>query len=137
MAQGKAGLTMAQMSAETGITAHTLRYYERAGLIRMVARNPANQRRYSPTDIQWVKFLLRLRETGMPIAQMLAYATLREQGSVTTSPRLLLLEAHQAALREQIARLRAHEEALAAKISIYKNDLTVLHALDQDGTDDD
>src|SRR5437867_3030126 len=105
MTQDEAGLTVAQMSAATGVSAHTLRYYERAKVIRPVARNSGNQRRYSPADVEWVKFLLRLRETGMPIAQMREYAQLRERGPLTTEPRLQLLEAHQAGLREQVARL--------------------------------
>lgn len=123
MAEGERGLTVAQMSEATGVTAHTLRYYERAELIRPVARSSGNQRRYSAGDVEWVRFLLRLRATGMPIAQMREYAELRERGPVTTEPRLELLEAHQAGLREQIARLRAHEEALAEKIATYRGDL--------------
>lgn len=137
MAKDEVGLTVAQMSAATGVTAHTLRYYERAALIRPVARNSGNQRRYSSADVEWVKFLLRLRETGMPIAQMREYAALREEGPATTAPRLRLLEAHQAGLSEQIARLRAHEKALAEKIATYRGDLATLHAHQQNGMDND
>ncbi|MAP64383.1 MAG: MerR family transcriptional regulator [Microbacterium sp.] len=137
MAEDEVGLTVAQMSAATGVTAHTLRYYERADLIRPVARNSGNQRRYSSADVEWVRFLLRLRETGMPIAQMREYAALREEGSATTAPRLRLLEAHQAGLREQIARLRVHEKALAEKIATYRGDLAALQAQQQNGMDDD
>ena len=125
------------MSVATGVTAHTLRYYERADLIRPVTRSSGNQRRYSLADVDWVKFLLRLRETGMPIAQMREYAALREEGPATTAPRLRLLEAHQAGLREQIARLRAHEKALAEKIATYRGDLAALQAQQQNGMDDD
>lgn len=114
------------MSVATGVTAHTLRYYERAGLVRPVARSSGNQRRYSAADVEWVRFLLRLRETGMPIARMREYAALREQGPATTEPRLRLLEAHQAGLREQIARLRAHETALIEKITTYRDDLATI-----------
>ncbi|WP_279586472.1 MerR family transcriptional regulator [Naumannella halotolerans] len=112
------------MAEATGVTAHTLRFYERAELIRPVARNSGNQRRYSSADVEWVRFLLRLRETGMPISQMREYAALREQGPVTTEARLRLLQAHQAGLREQITLLRSHEKALAEKIRLYRNDLT-------------
>jgi DNA-binding transcriptional MerR regulator len=128
VAEDDIGLTVAQMSAATGVTAHTLRYYERAGLVRPVARNSGNHRRYSAADVEWVTFLLRLRETGMPITRMREYAALRERGTVTTEPRLRLLEAHQAGLREQIARLRAHETALVEKITTYRNDLAAIDA---------
>ncbi|MBS1907822.1 MAG: MerR family transcriptional regulator [Actinobacteria bacterium] len=119
-------LTVAQMSAVTGVSAHTLRYYERAGLIQPVARTAGNQRRYSAADVTWLAFLIRLRETGMPIAQMRDYAALRARGPVTTAQRLLLLEEHQAALRAQIAALRTHEKALAEKITTYRSDLAAL-----------
>jgi DNA-binding transcriptional MerR regulator len=133
VAEEETGLTVAQMSAATGMTAHTLRYYERAELLRPVARNSGNQRRYSAADVGWVKFLLRLRQTGMSIAQMREYAALRERGPVTTEPRLQLLQAHQAGLRAQITRLRAHEKALAEKIATYRDDLAAFHAQRQDG----
>ena len=123
MTEEDAHLTVAQMSAATGVSAHTLRYYERAELIRPVARNAGNQRRYLAADIDWVRFLLRLRETGMPIAQMRDYARLRALGPATTAARLGLLETHREALRVQIARLRAHERALAEKTATYRSEL--------------
>ncbi|WP_241156219.1 MerR family transcriptional regulator [Leucobacter chromiireducens] len=136
MAEEETGLTVAQMSETTGVTAHTLRYYERAMLIRPISRSPGNQRRYSPADVDWVKFLLRLRETGMGIAQMREYATLREQGSVTTADRLGLLEAHQTDLHARIARLRAHEQALSAKIAVYQRELAARETNREDGATD-
>lgn len=93
-------LSIAQMSKATGMTAHTLRYYERAELIRRVARDSRNQRQYSVADVEWGNFLSRLRETGMPIAQMREYAALRERGLATTAQRQRLLEAHRANLHE-------------------------------------
>lgn len=132
MAEDEVSLTVAQMSEATGVTAHTLRYYERAELIRPVARNSGNHRRYSAADVEWVRFLLRLRETGMPIARMREYAALRERGPMTTEPRLRMLEAHQEGLREQIVSLRTHERALAEKIAIYRDDLAALEAHQQD-----
>lgn len=122
------GLTVAEMAAATGVSAHTLRYYERAGLIQRVARNSGNQRRYSESDVEWLRFLLRLRETGMPIVQMREYAELRTQGAPTTEARLALLEAHRTELHEQIALLRRHEKALEAKIATYRHDLAELRA---------
>ena len=117
------GLTVAQMAAATGVSAYTLRYYERAGLIQPVARNLGNQRRYSESDIEWLQFLLRLRETGMAIARMREYAELRAEGMATIEARLALLEEHQAWLHEQIALLRNHAAALEAKIATYRHHL--------------
>lgn len=137
MPQDNLELTVAQMSAATGVSPHTLRYYERAELINPVARNAGNQRRYSANDVEWIEFLLRLRETGMPIAKMREYAHLRAQGSTTTESRLRMLETHQNRLREQLRTLRAHEKALAVKIDTYRNDLVSLHEQESKGTEDE
>ncbi|MDR2998529.1 MAG: MerR family transcriptional regulator, partial [Microbacterium sp.] len=123
--------------AVTGVTGHTLRYYERIGLITAVARNAGNQRRYSAADVEWVRFLLRLRETGMPVALMREYARLRERGPATVASRMQLLEEHQGALRAQIALLRAHERALTDKIAIYRADLAAQDGSRQNGTEND
>lgn len=124
------GLTVAQMAAATGVSAHTLRYYERVGLIQPVSRSAGNQRRYSESDVEWLRFLLRLRETGMPIAQMRKYAELRADGTTTIKARLTMLEAHQAGLRDRIALLRRHESALDAKIATYRHDLAARRAIE-------
>jgi DNA-binding transcriptional MerR regulator len=124
-------LTVAQMAEASGVTAHTLRYYERAGLIRPVARNAGNQRRYSAADVEWVAFLLRLRQTGMPIARMREYADLRQLGDTTIEERLHLLEAHQNTVREQIALLRTHENALDAKMRVYRRTLSAEEGREQ------
>jgi DNA-binding transcriptional MerR regulator len=125
-------LTVAQMAQTTGVTAHTLRYYERAGLLRPVARTTGKQRRYRESDVEWVAFLLRLRQTGMPIAQMHEYAELRHRGDATTRNRLDLLDAHQRALRDRIAELRAHERALDDKIGVYRRALDSTEGYDQE-----
>ncbi len=114
------GLSVAEMAAATGVSGHTLRYYERAGLIRPVTRNGGNHRRYQPGDVEWLRFLLRLRETGMPIARMREYAELRAEGDASLRARLELLAAHHERLREQLATLREHERALRAKVETYR-----------------
>lgn len=115
------GLSVAQMTETTGISGHTLRYYERAGLIQPITRTPGGQRRYQPGDIEWVRFLRRLRETGMPIAQMRHYADLRAHGDTTIPERMVLLVEHQQQVRRQIARLRAHDRALTDTIADYQH----------------
>lgn len=114
------GLSVAQMAETTGVTGYTLRYYERAGLIHAIARTSGNQRRYRASDVEWVRFLLRLRETGMPIAQMRCYAALRAQGGPSLRHRLDMLTDHHRALRQQIKTLQAHERTLHTKIETYQ-----------------
>ena len=114
------GLTVAEMAERTGVSGHTLRYWERAGLIEGIARYEGNHRRYDDGDAERIAFLLRLQETGMSIAGMRRYAQLRAQGPISVPARLELLEAHRARLRERISTLRAHECALKDKIAIYE-----------------
>src|SRR5690348_5208100 len=87
-------LSIQQMAKQCGLSAFTLRYYERAGLIRAVARSSSGHRRYSVQDRDWVEFLNRLRETAMPIRQMARFARLRAQGDGTIAERRRLLEQH-------------------------------------------
>ena len=89
-------LTIAQVAEATGLSTHTLRYYERIGLLDSVQRRDNGHRVFRAEDMTWLAFLLRLRDTGMPIAQMLQYAALRRQGDSleSVSARQRLLELH-------------------------------------------
>ena len=112
-------LTIAQVARRTGLTAHTLRYYERIGLIAPVPRAPGGQRRYAGADMDWLAFLLRLRTTGMSIQGMQAFARLRSQGNASVGERREMLEAHLAELRLQMQSLAQSADALTQKIAHY------------------
>ena len=109
-----------QAAQATGLSIDTLRYYERIGLLEPVGRAPAGQRRYRQKDIDWLGLLINLRETGMPLSQMLHFAELRRQGDATAAERLSLLEQHQQALQQQMGTLQQHMTALQEKIAHKK-----------------
>jgi DNA-binding transcriptional MerR regulator len=113
-------LSIQAISNLTGITAHTLRYYEKNGLIHAIARGSNGRRQYSANDLAWIRFLVRLRTTGMTIRQMQQIAELRRQGSATTKDRRILLEAHKKKLADQIEMLQEHYEVINEKIEIYR-----------------
>ncbi|WP_035206437.1 MerR family transcriptional regulator [Acidovorax sp. CF316] len=113
-------LTIAEVAERTGLSAHTLRYYERAGLIAPVARAPGGQRRYAASDMEWIGFLLRLRETQMPIGQMQAFARLRSEGNATIGARRSLLEQHLQQVLATIAAMQQAAQALQTKIGHYE-----------------
>lgn len=113
--------TIQQVCQETGLTAHTLRYYERIGLISGVARDAGGRRRYTQADMDWLRFLMRLRDTGMPIADMLHYADLRRQGESTHAERGELMARHLAGLQERIAHLQELAGYVAAKVQWYRD----------------
>ncbi|MFC4327175.1 MerR family transcriptional regulator [Streptomyces andamanensis] len=113
-------LTIAQVAERTGLSHDTLRYYERAGLIQRVGRTTGNQRRYEAADLAWLEFLLRLRETGMSIADMQRFATLRAQGDATVPERLAMLREHRTGLADRIRALRRNAHTLDDKIDHYE-----------------
>jgi DNA-binding transcriptional MerR regulator len=113
-------LSIQAISNLTDITVHTLRYYEKNGLIHGIARGSNGRRQYSANDLAWIRFLVRLRTTGMTIRQMQQIANLRRQGSATTKERRILMEAHKNKLAEQIERLQEHYEVINEKIEIYR-----------------
>ena len=103
----------------TGLSAHTLRYYERIGLIDPIARQPSGLRCYTERDLAWIQIGVRLRATGMPIAQMQEFAQLRRQGDSTVAARRTLLEAHRCSVVAEIAALTQHLEVIDTKIAGY------------------
>ncbi|MCB0212040.1 MAG: MerR family transcriptional regulator [Anaerolineae bacterium] len=114
-------LTIKEVANLTGLSGHTLRYYERIGLLDAIERAPNGHRRYSERDVAWIEFLNRLRLTGMPIRRMQDFADLRRQGDATFQQRCCLLEGHEQALRQQIAELEEHLTAIQYKIHHYKS----------------
>jgi DNA-binding transcriptional MerR regulator len=108
------------MAERCGMTAHTLRYYERVGLIQPVGRARSGHRRYSEADAAWIDFLHCMRATNMPIREMQRYAELRELGDSTSIERRRILEEHQAEIAAQIAALQQAHALLTHKIANYR-----------------
>lgn len=113
-------LTIAEVAERTGLTAYTLRYYERIGLIAAVPRAPGGQRRYASADMDLLDFLLRLRETGMSIQGMQAFVRLRNQGDASVGERREMLEEHLAEVQARVAALQQSMQALSLKIKHYR-----------------
>lgn len=104
-------LAIGELARLSGLSTHALRYYEQAGVLKPIGRAANGHRRYRPDDVLWLAFVLRLKLTGMPLAQIKRYAALRARGDATLSARLALLVQH----REQLAaRLRALADSAAA-----------------------
>lgn len=93
----------------------------KSGLIEAVDRSSGGQRRYASGDLAWLEFLLRLRATGMSIADMQRFAELRRGGDRTIADRLTLLREHRIGVERHIADLHNHLAALARKIDLYES----------------
>jgi DNA-binding transcriptional MerR regulator len=118
-----ATLTIADAARASGVSAHTLRYYERAGLLDPIDRAQSGHRRYAEEDIVRIQFLVKLRATGMPIRQIREYAELIRGGDDTHEARLALLEAHREAVRAQLAETERNLALIDYKIDFYRERL--------------
>ena len=115
-------MLIGEFSKITGISADTLRYYEKEGIIKPM-RNESDRRNYSESDVKWAEFIIRLKDTGMPIREIRRYAKLRAKGNETLYERLEMLLAHQKKLDTQIAKLLENRSRLDDKIEYYRNEL--------------
>lgn len=111
--------TIGEFAKLTGLSIHTLRYYEQEQLLAP-KRDVGNRRLYAEEDKAWVDFIKRLKATGMPIKEIRRYAQLRAMGDATLQKRLEMLILHEQDLAEQIRGLQAHQEKLAEKIAFYQ-----------------
>jgi DNA-binding transcriptional MerR regulator len=116
-------LSISEVAERSGLSAHTLRYWERAGLLQPVERNGSGHRRYAEEDLERIRFLTKLRATGMPIRQVRRYAELINQGDGTNRERLELLEAHRKAVLAQLEETAGHLELIDWKINLYRERL--------------
>jgi DNA-binding transcriptional MerR regulator len=113
-------LTIKEVAQRTGLTAYTLRYYERIGLIAPIARAQGGQRRYASSDMDWLAFLMRLRATDMPIHRMQTFARLRSEGNCTAAERRKMLDEHLMEVMAQIQALQQSAQVLTTKIAFYR-----------------
>jgi DNA-binding transcriptional MerR regulator len=112
-------LTIQEVARAFGLSVHTLRYYERIGLIHRVARARSGHRRYTEADGHWLAFLNKLRATGMRIRDMQAYATLQRQGDGSLARRVAMLEALRDQTEARVAELTENLKLVRFKIETY------------------
>lgn len=129
--------TISEVAARTGLTAHTLRWYERIGLMPYANRSHTGQRRFTNRDLDWLGLVGKLRLTGMPVAVMVRYAELVRAGAGTVAERQELLEATRRDVAARIAELQDSLSVLNYKIDSYAETRRAIEAeyADRPGTD--
>jgi DNA-binding transcriptional MerR regulator len=113
-------LSIGELSRLSGLSTHTIRFYESAGVLKPAGRAANGHRRYHSDDVLWLEFVLRLKLTGMPLAEIKKYALLRVQGEMTLNPRLTMLKLHRERLVTKISELSECANVLDEKIRIYR-----------------
>ncbi len=111
--------TTREVAVKVGITEHTLRWYERIGLLERIERGADGRRRFGERDVEWILLLVRLRSTGMSVRDMQRYAVLVRSGA-GEAERLALLEEHRQVVRAALVAQRECLELLDNKIRIYR-----------------
>ncbi len=116
-------ISISELSRLSGVSNYTLRYYEKAGVLAPATRAANGHRRYLESDVAWLAFVLRLKVTGMPLAEIKRYAELRSQGEMTVPQRLAVLELHRERLVVSIQELSDNLAAVEYKIGRYRQSL--------------
>ena len=112
-------MKIGDLALRTGLSTHTIRYYERIGLLPQAMRGRSGQREYDASILPWIEFLGRMKATGMKIRDMVRYADLRARGPATVAERSELLVRHRERVRAHLAELDACLSVLDAKIAGY------------------
>ena len=113
--------TIKNAASQTGLTAYTIRYYEKEGLLTSVPRDDQGRRVFDQADLDWLGYLTCLRLTGMPIATMRRIAELQSEGDATIPERRRLLEAHRVDLGLKLEQIHTALDRLDHKIAWYAN----------------
>ena len=113
-------LTIGELAHLSGLTTHTIRFYESAGVLRPNTRAANGHRRYQENDVLWIEFVLKLKLAGMPLTQIKQYAALREQGDTTLQQRLSMLKLHRDRLAARMSELSECSKVLDDKIRAYR-----------------
>ena len=113
-------MTIKEVSEKYDISADTLRYYERIGMIPEVTRNANGIRNYQKSDLGWVELAICMRSAGLPVEALIEYVKLFQQDDSTFAARLQLLQEQREKLEEQKAQLQVAMDKLDYKISRYE-----------------
>ncbi|MGH2551372.1 MAG: MerR family transcriptional regulator [Thermomicrobiales bacterium] len=112
-------LTIREAAERTGLTAHTLRFYERIGLLEPIQRGTGGHRRYREQDLGWIRLLICLRKSGMPIRALTKFATLQRDGDPTGEQRKTLLEQHRRDALAHIEEISTHLAVIEKKLASF------------------
>lgn len=112
--------SIGEIAAESGLSVHTLRYYERIGLLEPIPRATSGHRRYSRRSLERIEALSYLRASGMSVADMRTYLTNLELGDAAAGAHAALLDAHAEKLSEEIAHLQIRQGYIEAKAAFWR-----------------
>ncbi len=115
--------TIQDVSKKTGLTAHTLRYYEKEGLITGVERSQGGIRQYTDEDLERLGLIRCLKNTGMSIQEIARFVQLTHEGDHTLEERVELLREHRERVLERLAEMQEHLDKVTWKLNFFSEKL--------------
>ena len=112
-----------EVCRKTGLTAHTLRYYEKEGLLTSVERSAGGFRQYSDEDLEWLGLICCLKNTGMSLQEIARFVKLAHEGDYTLRDRVELLKAHREQLVNRMAEMQKYLEKITWKVNFFSEKL--------------
>lgn len=128
------GFSIGEVVKQTGLSAHTLRYYEKEGLLPFVTKNSSGLRVYTTTDLQWLSMIECLKDSGLQIKEIRQYIEWFRQGDSTLQLRLDLFANRRKALESEMARMQTVMNKITFKETLYTTAIKLgsLEAADND-----
>lgn len=112
--------TISQVAQKTGLSAYTLRYYEKEGLLPFVKKSDSGIRVYTDSDIAWLSMIECLKATGMPIKEIRLYIKWYNEGDATLSKRLALFRRRRVIAEQELKNLQKIRNKIEFKIHLYE-----------------
>ncbi len=116
------------VSKKTGLSAHTLRYYEKEGLITGVERTPGGFRQYSDEDLEGLGLICCLKNTGMSLQEIARFVELTHQGDHTLKERVELLREHRENVLERVSEMQRYLDKVTWKLNYFTEKLNAYEA---------
>ncbi|MGP0584810.1 MerR family transcriptional regulator [Paenibacillus timonensis] len=110
-----------EVATKFGLTAHTLRYYDKEGLLPFIGREPSGNRIFTEKDLDWLTMICCLKDTGMPIKEIKQYADWCAKGMETLEERKAMLADHRLQVLKQMDALQQNLDLIDSKIAVYND----------------
>ena len=108
-----------EVCQKTGLTAHTLRYYEKEGLLTGVERTQGGFRQYSDEDLEWLGLICCLKNTGMPLQEIARFVRMAHEGDATLKDRVELLKDHREKIVDRMAEMQRYLDKITWKVNFF------------------
>ena len=115
--------TIQEVCRKTGLSAHTLRYYEKEGLLKAVRRSSGGFRQYSDEDLEWLGLICCLKNTGMSLQEIARFVQLAQMGDCTLKDRVELLKDHREKMVARMAEMQKYMDKITWKVNFFSEKL--------------